>query len=172
MVYMHRSLGESCSGVGGPWRCRGAEEALGIVRLLCSNTLSVRLFWLGPTSTRCTFSRLHGGESIRLEGLTSGPGSPEPLKPWGDLTPCVTCPCMTLSAEQLTAPRMLGSVGEAPSHRCSGSLSPARALVGAEGRGGKNQVQTPVDREPKAQASPRAPSRGRGRARAWARPNP
>jgi hypothetical protein len=92
MVYMHRSLGESCSGVGGPWRCRGAEEALGIVRLLCSNTLSVMLFWLGPASTRCTFSRLHGGESIRLEGLTSGPGSPEPLKPSGGFDPLCHVP--------------------------------------------------------------------------------
>jgi hypothetical protein len=30
-----------------PWRCRGAKEALGVVRLLYSDTLSVRLCRLG-----------------------------------------------------------------------------------------------------------------------------
>jgi hypothetical protein len=54
-TYMHQSLGGFCSGVDGPWRCHGAEEALNVVRLLCSDTLSVRLCRLGPSSTRCTF---------------------------------------------------------------------------------------------------------------------
>jgi hypothetical protein len=34
----------------GLWRCCGAEEALGIVRLLCSDTLRVRLCRLGLAS--------------------------------------------------------------------------------------------------------------------------
>jgi hypothetical protein len=68
MVYMRQSLGGSCSGVEGPWRYRGAEETLGIVWLLCSDTLSVRLCRLGPVSTMCTFWSLLGGEGIRLEG--------------------------------------------------------------------------------------------------------
>ena len=59
----------------GLWRCRGAEEALGIVRLLCSNTLNVRLCRLGPDFSRCAFWRLLGGEGSRLEGLTRAPGS-------------------------------------------------------------------------------------------------
>jgi hypothetical protein len=76
MVYMRRSPRDRVAASCGPWRCRGAEEALGVVRLLCSNTLSVRLCWLGPASTRCTFWRLLGGEGSRLEGLTREPGSP------------------------------------------------------------------------------------------------
>jgi hypothetical protein len=58
MVYMRRSPGGRCSGVDGPWRCCGAEEALGIVRLLYSDALTVMLCRLGPDSTRCTFRRL------------------------------------------------------------------------------------------------------------------
>jgi hypothetical protein len=64
---VHGSLGElsqwsTCARVQkglatascGPWRCRGAKEALGVIRLLCSDTLSVRLCRLRPASTRCT----------------------------------------------------------------------------------------------------------------------
>jgi hypothetical protein len=39
----------------GPWRCRGTEGALGIIRLLCSDMLGVRLCRLGPAFARCTF---------------------------------------------------------------------------------------------------------------------
>jgi hypothetical protein len=60
----------------GPCRCRGAEEALGIVRLLCSDTLHVRLCRLGLASHRWTFWSLLGGEGGRLQGLTCGPRSP------------------------------------------------------------------------------------------------
>jgi hypothetical protein len=56
----------------GPWRCHGAEEALGVVRLLCSDTLRVRLCRLGPTSPRWTFWSLLGGEGGRHQGLTRG----------------------------------------------------------------------------------------------------
>jgi hypothetical protein len=64
---VHGGLGEfslwsTCTGVQeglaatwcGQWCCHGAEEAPGIVQLLCSDTLSVRLCWLGPAFTRCT----------------------------------------------------------------------------------------------------------------------
>jgi hypothetical protein len=57
----------------GPWRCRGAKEALGNVRLLYSDTLHVRLCWLGPASPRWTFWSLLGGEGGQLQGLTRGP---------------------------------------------------------------------------------------------------
>jgi hypothetical protein len=57
----------------GPWRCRGAKEALGIVRLLYFDTLRVRLCWLGLASPRWTFWSLLGGEGGRLQGLTRGP---------------------------------------------------------------------------------------------------
>jgi hypothetical protein len=49
------------------------EEAPGIVRFFCSDTLSVRLCRFESASTRCTFWRLLGGEGNWLEGLTSGP---------------------------------------------------------------------------------------------------
>jgi hypothetical protein len=60
----------------GPWRCRGAEEAQGVVWLLCYDTLRARLCRLGPASPRWTFWSLLGGEGGWLQGLTSGPGSP------------------------------------------------------------------------------------------------
>jgi len=79
MVYMRQSLEGSCSSMDGPWHCHGAREApglLGIIRLLCSNALTVRPCPLVPASTRCTFWRLLSGEGNWLEGLTSGPRSP------------------------------------------------------------------------------------------------
>ena len=52
------SLWSICAGVQeglaamlcGPWLCGRAEEALGVVRLACSDTLSVRLLRLGLAS--------------------------------------------------------------------------------------------------------------------------
>ena len=72
LIYQHRfgtwwfgekCLWSTCAGVQeglaaalcGLWRCLGAEEALGIVRLLCSDTLCVKLCRLGPASPRWTF---------------------------------------------------------------------------------------------------------------------
>jgi hypothetical protein len=55
----------------GPWQCRGAEEALGVIRLLCSDTPRVRLCQLGPASPRWTFWSLPGGEGGRLQELPS-----------------------------------------------------------------------------------------------------
>ena len=46
----------------GLWRCRGAEEALGAVWLLYSDTLHARLCWLGLASPEWTFWSLLGGE--------------------------------------------------------------------------------------------------------------
>jgi hypothetical protein len=60
----------------GPWPCRGAKEALAVVRLLYYDPLSVRLCRLVPGSTRCTFWRLLGGEGSQLKGLTRGLRSP------------------------------------------------------------------------------------------------
>jgi hypothetical protein len=56
MVYVRWSLEGSCSCVDGPDIVVELKKLdLGIVWLLCSDTLSARLCWLGPVSTRCTF---------------------------------------------------------------------------------------------------------------------
>jgi hypothetical protein len=49
------------------------KKALGVVWLVCSDTLSVMLYQLGPASTRCAFWKLLGDEGNRSEGMTSGP---------------------------------------------------------------------------------------------------
>jgi hypothetical protein len=45
-----------------PWQCRGAEEALGVVQLLCFDTLRVRLYRLRPAFPKLTFWSLLSGE--------------------------------------------------------------------------------------------------------------
>jgi hypothetical protein len=55
MVYMHRSPARHCCGVDGPWWCRGAGEALDIIRLLCSDALTVRLYRLRPVKALVWF---------------------------------------------------------------------------------------------------------------------
>jgi hypothetical protein len=106
----------------GPWRCRGAEDALGVVRLACSNTLSVRLCWLGPASPRRTFWSLLGGEGSRLEGLTQGPGSPQASGGRRELVFLCHGPRVTLSGERSAKPRPRCSVGEPPSLDDSGRV--------------------------------------------------
>jgi hypothetical protein len=59
-----------------PSRCRGADEALGVVRLLCSNTLRVRLLSAWTGLSQVPFRSLLGGEGGRLQRLTLEPGSP------------------------------------------------------------------------------------------------
>jgi hypothetical protein len=136
MVYVRRSPGGSCSGVDGPWRCCGAEQTLGVVRLLCSDTLSVRMCRLGPAATRYTFWRLLRGEGNRLEGLMSGPGSPRPLKPVEEFVFLRHAPCVTLSEEWLTVPCPLGSAREPSSLGAQGAylqLGPWLALKARRG---------------------------------------
>ena len=131
----------------GLWRCRGAEEALGIVRLLCSNTLNVRLCRLGPVFIRCTFWRLLGGEDSWLGGLTRELGSPGAPEASGGIWILVSCPVRYPFG---------GAVDSAaPAGQCQ--------------EGAKDRIHAPSDREPRARASPRVPSRGAGQARA--RPN-
>jgi len=104
-ISIHGCLGELClwstcarvqEGIAaaryGPWRCRGAEKALGVIRLPCSDTLSVRLCRLGPASFGCTFWRLLGGEGGRLEGLTRGPESPLTPRASGGVCLLASCP--------------------------------------------------------------------------------
>jgi hypothetical protein len=69
---------------------------LDVVRLLCSDTLRVRLCWLGPASPRWTFWSLLGGEGGRLQGLTRGPGVLDPLKAAGKLCLLVSRPVRDL----------------------------------------------------------------------------
>jgi hypothetical protein len=74
----------------GPWWCRGAKEALGIIRLLYSDTLRVRLCRLGLASPRRTFWSLLGGEGGQLQGLTRGPESLRAPRGHGEaLSSCV-----------------------------------------------------------------------------------
>jgi hypothetical protein len=99
----------------GPWRCRGAEETLGVARLLCSSMLSVRLCRLRPVPSRCTFWRLLGGERGRLGGLTHGSGTLEPLKLAEEFVFLCHVPCVTLSEEWLTEPHLQAALGSPPS---------------------------------------------------------
>jgi len=53
---------------------------MGIVRLLCSDALTIKPCRLGLASTKCTFWRLFSGEGISHEGLMSGLLSPQAPK--------------------------------------------------------------------------------------------
>ena len=74
MVYMHQSLGGACSGA--PWTVEvsWSQRSLGIVRLLCSDTVHVSGCWLGLASPKWTFWSLLGCEGGWILGLTLGPG--------------------------------------------------------------------------------------------------
>jgi hypothetical protein len=50
MVYMCRSLGGCCSSVVWTIKVSWSRRSIGVIRLLCSNTLCVRRCWLGPAS--------------------------------------------------------------------------------------------------------------------------
>jgi hypothetical protein len=104
----------------GPWQCHGAEEALGVIRLLYSDTLRVRLCRLGPASPRWTFWSLPGGEGGRLQELTCGPRSR--LAPGGQGKLVFLChtPCMTLSWEWPARPHLERGVWEPLSPDASG----------------------------------------------------
>jgi hypothetical protein len=86
-----------------PWG-HGAEEALGVVWLLCSDTLRVRLCRLGPTSTRWTFWSLPGSEGGWLQGLTRGPRSRPALGGRRKLVFLCHAPCVTMLRKWPTRP--------------------------------------------------------------------
>jgi hypothetical protein len=111
---MRRIPEGSCSGaLCGPWWCCGAEEALGIVWLLFSDTLHARLCQLGSASPRWTFWSLLGGEGGWLKGLMHGPrGLPAP-RGRGKLVFLCHAPCVTLSQKWPARPRLKRSVWEA-----------------------------------------------------------
>jgi hypothetical protein len=169
MVYMHWSPGGSCSGAVWTVAMSWTEEALGVVRLLCSDTLSVRLCWFGPASTRCTFWRLLGGEGGRLEGLTRRPGSPRAPGASGGVCLLVSRPVRDPVGGTVDRVALAGQHWGAPRASVArGAPSRARALVGVGREGAKDRARASVDRETEARASPRALSRGGGRARARA----
>ena len=124
------SLRSTCVGVQtslavalcGLRRCCGAEEALGVIRLLCSDTRHVRLCRLGPASPRWTFWSLPGGEGGRLQGLTHGPGSRLAPGGRGKLVFLCHAPCVTLSMEWLARPCLERGVREPPSPNGSGLI--------------------------------------------------
>jgi hypothetical protein len=113
----------------GPWQCRGAEEALGTIRLLCSDTLRVRLCRLGPASPRWAFWSLLGGEEGRLQGLTSRLGSPRAPGGRGKACLLVSRPVHDPieGAAGKAAPKMLRRGASSPGDR--GVLPCARALA-------------------------------------------
>ena len=122
------SLWSTCTGlqVGlaaalyGLWWCHGAKEALGVVRLLYSDTLRVRLCRLGSASPRWTFWSLLGGEGGRLQRLTCGPRSrPSPVG-CGKLVFFCHAPCVTLSWEWPARPPPKRSIWEPLSLGSSG----------------------------------------------------
>jgi hypothetical protein len=76
MVYVRRSLGGSCSGTAWTIEVSWHRRSLGVVWLLCSDTLRVRRCELGSASPGETFWSLLSGEGGRLQGLTCGLGSP------------------------------------------------------------------------------------------------
>jgi hypothetical protein len=76
----------------GPWQYCGAEEALGIIRLLCLDTMSVRLCRLRTASPRCVFWSLLGDEGGWLEGMMHGPGSLGAPGGHGGTCLLVSCP--------------------------------------------------------------------------------
>jgi hypothetical protein len=94
MAFWRDELWSTCAGVQeglaavlyGPWRCRGAKEALGVVRLLCSDTLRVRWCRLGSASPKWTFWSLLGGKEGWLQGLMCGPRSRLALEAAGSLS--------------------------------------------------------------------------------------
>ena len=104
----------------GLWQCRGAKEALGIVRLLYSDTLRVRLCRLGLASPRWTFKSLLGGKGGQLQGLTCGPRSR--LAPRGRRKLVFLCYALfvTLSWEWPARPCLKRSVWEPLSLGSSG----------------------------------------------------
>jgi hypothetical protein len=99
-----------------------------------------------------------------------GPEAPKPLKPAEGFVPLCHAPCVTLSEEWLTASCLLASAGEPPEPRTLGALVSSMGLGWRQRPGGKDRVQTPIDWEPEARASPQALRKGEGHARA--RPNP
>jgi hypothetical protein len=122
------SLRSTCAGghegftavLCGPWRCHGAEEALDIVPLLCSDTLQVRLCRLRPASPRWTFWSLLGGEGGRLQGLTRGPESRPTPTGRGKLVFLCHAPYVTLLRKWPARPCLERGVWEPPSPDGSG----------------------------------------------------
>jgi hypothetical protein len=77
----------------GLWQCRGTEEALGVVRLLFSDTLRHCVsgcISLDRSPPGVTFWSLLGSEGGQLQGLMRGPRSPRAPRGRGKvLSSCV-----------------------------------------------------------------------------------
>jgi hypothetical protein len=80
-----------------PWWCRGAEEASSVVRLLCSDTLRIRLCRFGPASPRWALWNPLGGKGGRLQGLTHRPRSRLAPRGCGKIVFLCHALCVTLS---------------------------------------------------------------------------
>jgi hypothetical protein len=146
---VHGDLGElclwsTCAGVQeglvaapcGQWRCHGAEEALGVVRLLCSDTLSVRLCRLRLASPRCTFWRLLGGEGGQLEGLTRGPRSPRAPRASEGVCLLTSCPVRDSIRGVVDRAALAGQCWGAPrASELGAHLLMPRTLAGSQGPG-------------------------------------
>ena len=119
----------------GLWQCRRAEEALGIVRLLYSDTLSVKQCWFGPTSTRCTLWSFLGGEGIQLKGLMSEPESPRAPGVGGGICPLMSCHVRDFvgGVGDRATPIGRGGVVEPSGHGCSGHWVPVWTMAQTRG---------------------------------------
>ena len=104
----------------GPWQCRGAEEALVVIRLLCFDTLSVKICRLGPVSTRSASGGFLVLKEAGLRHWRTCLEALEPLKPAEEFVFLCHAPYVTLSKERLTEPRPRGSAREPPSLGGSG----------------------------------------------------
>ena len=104
----------------GWWRCHRAKEALGVGRLFYSDTLCVRLCWLGLASPRWTFWSLLSGKGGWLQGLTCGPRSQPAPRGHGKLVFLCHALCVTLSWKWPAGPRPGHGVLEPPSLDGSG----------------------------------------------------
>jgi hypothetical protein len=104
MVYMRRSLGGSCSGTLWTMAVSWSQKSLGVVQLLCSDTLHVRLCRLGPVYPRWTFWSLLGDEGGRLQGLTRRLGSSPAPGGRGKLVFLCHAPCVTQSRKWPVGP--------------------------------------------------------------------
>jgi hypothetical protein len=131
---------------------------LGVVRLLCSDTLHVRLCRLGPASPRWMFSSLLGGEGGQLQGLTRGHGSHPVPGGHGKLVFLCHALCVNLSQKwPHKATRRAWRLGT-PKPRWHGAclLALGPWLVLQVGQEPRPELECVVDQELKARASPQA----------------
>jgi hypothetical protein len=128
MVYVCRSLGRSCNGASWTVEESWSQKSLDIIWLLCSDTLCVRLCWLGSASPKWDLqesSWLRRRLAPRADMRSRKPLSPR--RPLGGFVFLCHTLDMTLSERQLARARLRSITGEPPS---VGSLRPYLLIPG------------------------------------------